>query len=490
MKWSGLSRFFPNDILKESAVGGNMSSKAITIPILFHRLIISRIGLLNAAAWVATHYVLEQVLRLGTSVALAWLLAPHLLGTMLLINTLRTGGELLSDVGIGQGIVRNGKGAEPRYLNTAWTIQIGRGFLLYSATLAATIPLANVYGNPELKSLLPIAGLVFVISGFASPARFLLQKRMQLRKLSLFGMGTALASSAVNVGLAFYSPTIWALVAGLLISTAISTLGSYFLINWRMQVLSFDREAAREIVGFGKWIFLSSLVYFAAMNFDRLYLAGAVPLAVLGVYGVARTITDSITRLFQRLSSMIIFPKISGLQLDAAATRNLLLPIRRLTVCIIAMALACAVVLADRFVALTYDDRYQAAQIYLPILLVGTWFSVLAAIGDAVMMGIGKPSSGAIANAAKFLFILAVVPQQLPLIGMIGAVALFALAEVVRYGVLTWRKRAHGLSFLGQDAFATLLFFSSIVALRQIASALHITPGFSPWVDSVRLALG
>ena len=135
-----------------------------------------RPALWKATTWVTLEHGIQQILRLGTNVALARLLAPELLGTMLLINTLRTGGELLSDVGIGQSIVSHERGRDPKFFNTAWTIQIIRGAVLFAIALLITRPVAELYDSPELTILLPVAALVFVISGFASPSKFLLQK--------------------------------------------------------------------------------------------------------------------------------------------------------------------------------------------------------------------------------------------------------------------------------------------------------------------------
>src|SRR3546814_6231858 len=53
----------------------------------------SRRSLLGAAGWVSATFIAQQTLRLVSNIILAWLLAPALLGTMLLINTLRTGGR-------------------------------------------------------------------------------------------------------------------------------------------------------------------------------------------------------------------------------------------------------------------------------------------------------------------------------------------------------------------------------------------------------------
>ena len=197
------------------------------------KLIAPRLALLSAAGWIAAQHAIQQVLRLGTNVVLARLLSPELLGTMLLINTFRTGGELLTDVGIGQSIVSDPKGSDPVFYNTAWTIQIIRGIALFIVGILAAAPLAYLYDEPRLKILLPVAALVFLISGFTSPSKFLLQKEMKVKRLAILGMGMGVASSLFHISLALYTPTIWALIVALLVSTLGGTISSFFLIDWR-----------------------------------------------------------------------------------------------------------------------------------------------------------------------------------------------------------------------------------------------------------------
>ena len=453
---------------------------------VLRRLTLGRAALLTATAWVTVQHGVQQALRLGTNVVLARLLAPELLGTMLLINTLRTGGELLSDVGIGQSIVSDERGRDPKFFNTAWTIQIIRGALLFAVALLITRPLAELYDSPQLTVLLPVAALVFLISGFTSPSKFLLQKDMQVRRLAMLGIGMAISSSAIHIALAIYTPTIWALIFGLLLSTTGGTLASFFLLDWKMHAIRIDKESARSIVDFGKWVFVSSLIYFAAMNFDRLYLAGAVPFAVLGIYGIARTFADAITQLFLRISRMIIFPKVAAARGQIPDLRRRILPVRRVALCAMALGLAALVSLADEFIYLAYDARYRSAGIFLPVLLVGAWFAILASIAEAMMLGIGKSSSMAFSNGAKFVIVVATVPVLLPTAGMLAATAALVVGEAARYAVLAWRKRAHGISFIRQDMAATALLLVAIVAFRELTHVIGITTGILGWIAEAR----
>ena len=60
--------------------------------------------------WTTGSYAVAQAFRLVNNVVLARLLAPELFGIMLIFNILRTGVELLSEIGIGHNIISNKNG--------------------------------------------------------------------------------------------------------------------------------------------------------------------------------------------------------------------------------------------------------------------------------------------------------------------------------------------------------------------------------------------
>ena len=59
---------------------------------------------MSQLGWVVVPFGTQQIVRLVTQIVLARMLAPEMFGLMLLVNTLRTGAELLSDIGIGQSL--------------------------------------------------------------------------------------------------------------------------------------------------------------------------------------------------------------------------------------------------------------------------------------------------------------------------------------------------------------------------------------------------
>ena len=83
---------------------------------------------MRGTVWTAVGYGAAQLLRFGSNLALTYLLFPEAFAAMVIVNTFIMGLHLFSDVGIIPAIVQNKRGDEPDFLNTAWSIQIARGF--------------------------------------------------------------------------------------------------------------------------------------------------------------------------------------------------------------------------------------------------------------------------------------------------------------------------------------------------------------------------
>ena len=180
--------------------------------------------------WTTFGYGAVQVLRLVSNVVLARLLAPPIFGLMAIVNTIRTGVELLSDVGIGQNIVSNPHGGEPDFYNTAWALQLVRGLLLGACCLLLALPLARFFDHPELGPILSVASLFFVLMGFGSTAHALLQKQLQVARISVYEIGITFITTVSQIALALITPTVWALVLGSVIRRAATLVASYLYI--------------------------------------------------------------------------------------------------------------------------------------------------------------------------------------------------------------------------------------------------------------------
>jgi O-antigen/teichoic acid export membrane protein len=443
--------------------------------------------LLRGTAWTLGAYGAGTALRFATNVVLARLLTPEIFGTMLIVYSLRTGIELISDIGIGQNIVQSKHAEDPDFYNTAWSLQLIRSFLLWAAFSAAAIPMAHFYQSPILSYVVPVAALSIIFAGLTSVSRSLATKRLQFAKLNLFDTALAFIGSAAHVTLAWLSPTVWALVFGSLFGSFASMIGSYFLLRDVKQRFYISKEFSLQIMHFGKWIFISSMVYFLSTYIDRLYLGKVVPLQLLGIYGIARSISDLTGNLVLRLGSVVLFPFVaSQSHVPRADLLHQLAPLRAKFLLLVGFGFASFIVTADLLIRMVYDERYHAATWILPVLILGSWFTVLATMNESALLGIGKPSYAAIANSLKLLFLFIGLFLATSSYGLLGGVVVVASADLCRYFPTLLGQIREQFSFGRQDLLMTLAVLLMIVLMEYIRWTL----GFGTSFDTLPIDFG
>lgn len=441
---------------------------------------ISRILLLKGTIWTSAAFAFAQILRLLTNIILARLLAPQLFGVMQIFYSLRTGADLLTDVGMGQNIIYNKNADDPDFYNTAWTLQVIRGVLLWLSFCAVSFQVATFYQSEILKLIMPIASLTFIIGSLTSTSPFLLQKRMKFDRLTKFEITVGLLSSLAPIAIALYSPNIWALVFGSIAGTAISMIGSHLILRDVRQRFFISKRYAREILSFGKWIFVSSIIYFFSTNFDRLYLAKAVTFDLLGVYGIARTFAELLSGFVLRIGSNVIFPFISShSNIPRAELQVQLSPIRMKFLLLSGFGLSLFAALADLVIEVLYDQRYHAASWMLPILIVGAWFSILANLNEATLLGLGRPSYGALGNGVKFAFLIVGLTIGVSKFGILGGVIVVAVSDLFRYFPILIGQIRERFSFGQQDLISTAFVFGLIALCEWFRWTMGFSTSFS-----------
>jgi O-antigen/teichoic acid export membrane protein len=298
-------------------------------------------------------------------------------------------------------------------------------------------------------------------------------------KLAWFEAAMGLVNSAGHILFAYFSPTIWALVYGGLLGPAVNMIVSHFLLSDVKPRFHISREYSQEILHFGKWIFISSIVYFLSTNFDRLYFAKVLPVEVVGVYGIARSISELVALLVTRLGSNVLFPFIaSHANTPRAELRAQLISLRGKYLLLMAVGVSIFAATADLAIRIFYDQRYQAAGWILPVLIIGSWFSILANVNEATLMGLGKPVYSAASNGLKFAFLLIGLPLSANAYGLIGGVMVVALADLGRYAPMLVGQRRERFSFGLQDLLLTGVVFAVFGLLEWLRWAAGLATSF------------
>jgi O-antigen/teichoic acid export membrane protein len=428
---------------------------------------------IRGAIWTIAGFGTSQVLRFCSNLILTRLLVPEFFGLMAIVNTLRMGIELFSDLGISQSIVNNKRGDEAIFLNTAWTLQVLRGLILWLFCLLMTFPVARFYNDDRLLWLIPIVGLTSIFDGLASTSINTLHRRMALGKYTIFTVLVQTSSLIALVLLCWYSRTIWSLGIGVALTGLIRMVGTYCLIPGYVNRFAWEKESIKEILSFGRWMFAASAFMFVAEQSDRLILGKLLSFEVLGVYTVAYTLANVPREIIKQLSNRVIFPAIAKqIDLPRASLREKIIRQRRLILIGFAIFLAVLVSTGDLIIGKLYDNRYTEATWMMPILSAGIWFSLLFYTISPALLAIGKPLYSAQGNLAGFITIALGLPIAFYNFGTVGAIIAISLSDFPLYIVNLYGLRREKLFCFAQDVQSTALFIGLLIGLLTLRHSL------------------
>lgn len=415
---------------------------------------------MRSSAWTASGYGAAQAIRLASNLVLTRLLFPEAFGLMALVAVFMAGLAMFSDIGLGPSIMVNKRGDDPGFLNTAWTIQVLRGGLLWLGTCGLAWPLAQFYGEPMLAAILPVAGLSLLVAGF-NPTRIETANRhLALGRVTVLDLASQAIGIAAMVALAWATRSVWALVIGGIIGSTAKLALTHALLPGVVNRLQWNAESARELVHFGKWIFLSTVCGFLIGQGDRVILGKYLSLELLGIYNIGYFLASFPMLLGGAVIGRILIPLYR--ERPPAETpenfRKLRMMRLPLTGCLLSALLAMAY-LGVALVGILYDPRYDAAG---PIVVLIACMQIPHVIGITY-----DQAAVAAGDSRRFFFVLAAKATVLTALfligaetaGLVGALAGQGLAMVLVYPLIVWLARLHGAWDPLHDALYAILGF-------------------------------
>jgi len=434
---------------------------------------------LRAGGWSVAQLVVNQAFRLVTNLIMTRILLPEAFGLMSLVTTLITAFTLLSDIGIQRSVVREPDGAEPRFLRTAWTVKVWRGALIAAGVAAMAIPVwlfapalarpDTVYADPRLPGLLLMAALAPLLQGLESINKELSQRELKLQYFTLVSLAAQILSLVAMVLLAQLSPTVWALLAGMLVAALANAILSHLVYPGPRMQLTRDRAIVARLWDYGKFLMASSALTFVASFADRFILAALVDARTYGLYFIAQLWAE-VGRLFIiRVADQVGFPAIGEVIRDRPqdVPRTFARFQRVIDVFCLAAFLG-ALLLGPWLIDLLYTPDYAVAGHYLRLFSI-TFLMMRFDTMNQLVMNLGNSRAMMWISAMRAAALCLLLPGGYMLFGMDGAVVGVALTPGVTFPYTYVLTRP----VLGpaQSRMALVWFGFSLVAAALVVTA-------------------
>ncbi|NJN00693.1 MAG: oligosaccharide flippase family protein, partial [Aquincola sp.] len=390
-----------------------------------------------------------------------------------------------------EAVVHSEHGDDPLLLNTAWTMQILRGVLIWSACCLVALGLYagrklgwlggdSIYASDLLPPLLALGTLSSVITGFETTKRYTADRRIEQKRVVLIEVGAMFLGIVTMILLARLTGSVWSIVGGGIVTSVCSAIAGHAWLHGTPNRLQWDPTYARQIFRYGKWILASSLLYVLALHGDKLLLGAWVTPAVLGVYAIGQNLAQVLEQAVGRVFSQVTAPAFSDvLRNSPNRMREVYLRLRLPFDLIFITSAGFLFAIGPWLVGLMYDARYAQAGTVLQILSCALLFSRYG-VSTSAYLALQAPQAQAMLNMARMISFYSVVPLSYHLFGVQGAywaIALHAAAIMPvawyydrRFGLFSWK---HELLSLGAWPVGWVAGSAFVTAATAAAQAIR-----------------
>lgn len=411
----------------------------------------------------------SQVLRLASNLILTRLLFPEAFGIMGLVWIFLVGLNNFSDLGINASIIQNKRGDEPAFLNTAWTLQIMRGVILWLVTLALAAPVAQFYDAPQLAELLPVVGLTLLVTGFNPTRVEQANRHLKVGQLTVIDLIAQVIGLVVGVVIAWVTGSVWALVINAMTASVVQlVLYTLFLPGSRNR-LGWEKPAMAELLRFGSWIFLATVAGFLVSQGDKIILGKYLSLNALGVYTIGYFLASFPLQLGGTVIRRILIPAYRERPpKDSAENFKQLQKLRFIASSSIFALLAIVTFAGVPLVNLLYDSRYALAGGVVVLLSLMQIPMVIVLTYDQAALASGDSRRFFVLAGCRAVLMLAGLLIGVEAFGLMGALIGQGVAMVLAYPVVVWLARHQG----SWDPLHDGLF--AVVGLSLVAVSLWL----------------
>lgn len=260
------------------------------------------------------------VVRIGSMVVLARILAPADFGLVGMVTAFTGFLGLFRDAGLSMATVQRASISREQTSMLFWINLVIGGVLAMLCAAIAPI-LTRFYHEPRLFWVTVVSGTSFIFNGASAQHRAVLQRDMRFTILAIVDVVSIVVSVALGIGMALGGLGYWALVGMIVCPNAVGLVGVWIAGDWS-PLAPRRGTGVMSMLKYGGAVTLHNLVAYVAFNVDKVLLGRFWGAEVLGIYGRAYQLISLPTDNLNATIGLVGFPALSRLQNDPQRLRN------------------------------------------------------------------------------------------------------------------------------------------------------------------------
>lgn len=417
--------------------------------------------------WNVFQLVVNRSFGFLIKLVLARILVPEQFGVVGMAMVFISFIEVFNDIGIGAALIQRKETLlTPAHYHTAFWTGVGWSVFVYLIIVFFGGPLAaTFYNQPILTEIVPILSLGVLSSPVNLVHKAQLTRAMDFKKIALINNASVITAGTLSLILAFLGYGIWALVFNS-VATFIVAMPLYFRATKWLPVFVWQKQAFKDIFGFGAYTTGTKLFNNFSNQIDYLLIGKLMSSAALGAYTLAFVLTDTLKSQVMQVLNNVMYPVYGKKQDDPASLKRYYLQLIRYNSMVVYPIMVGFIVLGQPIISVLFGSKWQDTVIPLKILSLSVIFAMMTNSVSALIRGMGFASLEFKIQAFKALFL------YVPLIyigiyyyGLIGA-SVAILINKVFFVIISQLVLNRLIGITYRELFSSLreVLFAALVA--------------------------
>ncbi|GAA6168727.1 oligosaccharide flippase family protein [Sessilibacter corallicola] len=401
--------------------------------------------------WVIASYGSLVGIRIIGNLILTRLLHPEMFGTIALVNAIILGINMFADVGVRDAVINSHRHKDKNFVNTAWTLSVIRGFVVYGIILLLAYPAELLLDVEGIAVIICVSGVSILAYSFMSTKVFNAERETQLKTVSLIEIASSLIGMIVMIALAWWWRSVWALAVGSIVTTLIMITCYTYVLPGPRNHFHWEKDAFWEVFKLGRWILISTIGAFLVLQGDRFVTRYFATVELLGIYSIAIALASMVIEAAEKVGKKYLYPRYRQ---KVVAEENLNQFIRKFRVLgVVASTVLCLPIVAfgDQLVYFLYDPRYDAAGWMLQILIVASLVRAMDSTLKPIFLANNDSFTAMIYEFGKGITYIVAMIIGGYMLGLVGIIYAIVITPILNQLMLTFYVRRHGIKTLSLD---------------------------------------
>lgn len=343
---------------------------------------------IKQAAWInaAARY---STLLLGMlfNAILARILSPEDFGLVAITFVFTTFFSLLSDMGLGAGIIQN-KELSQDDVGSIFAFSLRLGLVLAVVFALFSLPMSYFYSKQELIPLGSLLSIQLFFNTLNVVPNALLLKRKEFKKVALRILFACIFSGAVGIGLALAGLRFYALAIQAILNAAF-IFGWNYLSTRPSLARKVNRGSLDKIRSYSGYLFGFNLINYFARNTDNLLIGKVMGPAQLGFYDKSYKLMLYPVNNLTHVITPVLHPILSEYQHDKAYIYDKYLQVVKLLSLLGAFITPFVWFSSREIIRILYGTQWDAAIPCLQWMALAMWAQMILSSAGTIFQSLG-----------------------------------------------------------------------------------------------------